>query len=129
MPQSNPTKHSAAEPAITARHGAGNAAPDSGANNALRETLYIDVLNAGPYAVRVRSLTHFFAADRTLKFDRAVAFGMRLDRPAGSVVRFESGEIARVRLVRMARPHDGDPPNWRSAGDRTGEVRQRRLRT
>ncbi len=119
------------EPAsLAASQGGSSAAPVTGErdNDAQREAIYVDVLNTGSCAVRVRSLTHFFEADRTLKFDRAAAFGMRLDRPCGSVVRFESGEIARVRLVRMSRP-TALAPEWRSVGHRPGGVKQRRLRT
>jgi urease subunit gamma/beta len=35
-------------------------------------------------------------------FDRAAAYGMRLDIPAGTAVRFEPGETRTVRLVAIA---------------------------
>jgi len=37
-----------------------------------------------------------------LKFDRAQAYGKRLDIPAGAAVRFEPGETKSVRLVPIA---------------------------
>ncbi|MFI4948910.1 MAG: urease subunit beta, partial [Alphaproteobacteria bacterium] len=36
-----------------------------------------------------------------LVFDRAKAYGMRLDLPAGTAVRFEPGEVKEVRLVAL----------------------------
>jgi urease subunit gamma/beta len=40
--------------------------------------------------------------NRALVFDRRVAYGMRLDIPAGTAVRFEPGETRTVRLVSIA---------------------------
>ena len=93
------------------------------------ESVYIDVLNTGAHAVQVRSQTHFFDVHRALKFDRPATIGRRLDRPSGDSVRFQPGEIVRVRLVRIA-DADGLPyPHGRSADARgAGEVRQRGLR-
>ena len=45
---------------------------------------------------------HFFEANRELRFDRAQAFGMRLNIPAGTAVRFEPGEEKDVTLVDFA---------------------------
>ena len=59
----------------------------------------IDVLNTGDRDVQVRSHTHFFEVNRALKFDRASAWGMKVDRPAGTGVRFEPGAVKSVRLV------------------------------
>ena len=42
---------------------------------------------------------HFFEANKALDFDRAGAFGMRLDVPAGLCARFEPGETKTVTLV------------------------------
>ena len=42
---------------------------------------------------------HFFEVNRALRFDRAAAFGMRLDVPAGTAVRFEPGDRKDVPLV------------------------------
>ncbi|HVY08193.1 MAG TPA: urease subunit gamma [Burkholderiales bacterium] len=89
----------------------------------------LDVLNASDRAVQVRSHSHFFEVNRALKFDRAAAFGMRLDRLPGTAMRFEPGEITRVELVRMA---EAGPARdlGRHAPDslQFGEVRQRALR-
>ena len=97
--------------------------------NAGRERVSVDVLNSGDRAIQVRSHAHFFEVNRALKFDRAATFGMRLDRPSGTGVRFQPGEIMRVELVRI-----GGTGNVRGFGRLTegsihpGEVRQRGLR-
>jgi urease beta subunit len=52
--------------------------------------------------VQVGSHYHFFEVNRALAFDRLAAYGMRLDIPAGTAVRFEPGEIKTVRLIPMA---------------------------
>jgi urease subunit gamma/beta len=62
----------------------------------------IDVLNTGDRDIQVRSHTHFFETNRALLFDRAAAWGMKIDRPAGAGVRFEPGVTKSVRLVPIA---------------------------
>jgi urease subunit beta len=64
-----------------------------------RETATVDVANTGDRPIQVGSHFHFFEANRALAFDRAAAFGMRLDIPAGTAVRFEPGEERTVDLV------------------------------
>jgi urease beta subunit len=44
----------------------------------------------------------FFEVNRALRFDRAAAYGMRLDIPAGTSVRFEPGDEREVGLVPLA---------------------------
>ena len=70
----------------------------SGAN-----TVTIEVMNTGDRDVQVRSHAHFFETNRALRFDRASAWGRKLDIPAGAGVRFEPGIPKSVRLV----PIDG----------------------
>jgi urease beta subunit len=69
--------------------------------NAGRATGSIDVWNTGDRAVQVGSHYHFFESNRALRFDRAAAFGMRLDIPAGTAVRFEPGDRKTVHLVAL----------------------------
>jgi urease subunit gamma/beta len=42
---------------------------------------------------------HFFEVNKALDFDRAAAFGMRLDIAAGTAVRFEPGQEKDVPLT------------------------------
>jgi urease subunit beta len=67
--------------------------------NAGRETATVTVGNTGDRPVQVGSHAHFFEVNAALAFDRTSAFGMRLNIPAGTAVRFEPGEEATVELV------------------------------
>jgi urease subunit beta len=67
-----------------------------------RRTVELVVTNTGDRPVQVGSHFHFFEANRALRFDRALAFGMRLNIPAGTAVRFEPGDEKRVTLVEIA---------------------------
>jgi len=69
--------------------------------NAGRATATLQVNNTGDRPVQVGSHYHFFETNRALVFDREAAYGMRLDLPAGTAVRFEPGEIKTVRLVAL----------------------------
>ncbi len=69
--------------------------------NAGRSRIELDVVNTGDRDIQVRSHTHFFEVNRALDFERAKAFGMRLDVGSGSGVRFEPGLRKRVGLVPM----------------------------
>lgn len=64
-----------------------------------RETAAVTVENTGDRPVQVGSHYHFFEANPALEFDRETAFGMRLDVPAGTAVRFEPGCERDVELV------------------------------
>lgn len=64
-----------------------------------RETESVTVANTGDRPVQVGSHYHVFEANRALSFDREAAFGMRLDIPAGTAVRFEPGDEREVDLV------------------------------
>lgn len=70
--------------------------------NAGRPTVTVQVRNTGDRPIQVGSHFHFFEANRALEFDRAAAFGMRLDIPATTAVRFEPGDQKTVTLVAMA---------------------------
>jgi urease subunit gamma/beta len=64
-----------------------------------RRTATLVVRNLGDRPVQVGSHYHFFETNPELEFDRAAAFGMRLDIPAGTAVRFEPGQEKEVELV------------------------------
>ena len=68
---------------------------------------------------------HFFEVNRALRFDRDASFGMHLDIPAGTAVRFEPGEEREVGLVAFGgRPRAIRP----QPADRRGQTSARRLR-
>lgn len=70
--------------------------------NAGRATVAIEVSNRGDRPVQVGSHCHFFEVNRALDFDRARAYGMRLNVAAGAAVRFEPGDTRTVELVALA---------------------------
>jgi len=70
--------------------------------NAERRTLNLDVTNTGDRPIQVGSHYHFVETNAALTFDRKGAYGMRLDIPAGTAVRFEPGETKTVSLVEIA---------------------------
>lgn len=64
-----------------------------------RAATTLEVTNTGDRAVQVGSHFHFFEANSALRFDREQAFGLRLDIPSGTAVRFEAGQTHTVSLV------------------------------
>ena len=70
--------------------------------NAGRETVSVAVVNRGDRPIQVGSHYPFAETNRALEFDRSRAYGMRLDIPAGTAVRFEPGESKTVQLVAYA---------------------------
>lgn len=69
--------------------------------NAGRATVEVVVSHTGDRPVQVGSHFHFFEVNRALAFDRAAAYGMRLNIPAGTAIRFEPGEEKTVPLVAL----------------------------
>jgi urease beta subunit len=67
--------------------------------NVERRTARVLVKNTGDRPIQVGSHYHFFEANRSLGFDRAAAYGMRLNIPAGTAVRFEPGEEKEVEIA------------------------------
>jgi urease subunit gamma/beta len=67
--------------------------------NAGRRTATLKVTNTGDRPVQIGSHYHFFETNKALDFDRAAAYGLRLDIPAGTAVRFEPGEAKEVTLT------------------------------
>jgi urease subunit beta len=70
--------------------------------NAGRDTVKITVANGGDRPVQVGSHFHFFEANEALRFERARAYGFRLNIAAGTAVRFEPGQERSVELVALA---------------------------
>src|SRR5436190_5098548 len=82
--------------------GAVDVAPGDVELNAGRETVSLLVTNLGDRPVQVGSHYHFIETNPQLRFDRAKAYGKRLDIPAGTAVRFEPGETKTIKLVEIA---------------------------
>lgn len=98
--------------------------------NAGRQSSRLLVANIGDRPIQVGSHFHFFEVNRALRFDRDAAFGMRLDIPAGTAVRFEPGEEKPVQLVELGGSKRSYGLNALSSGlairgDMSDEIRAR----
>lgn len=82
--------------------GAAHAVEGSIELNADRAVTSLRVTNTGDRPIQVGSHYHFVETNTALAFDRAASYGMRLDIPAGTAVRFEPGETKTVALVAIA---------------------------
>jgi urease subunit gamma/beta len=69
--------------------------------NTGKPTVRLAVANRGDRPIQVGSHCHFFEVNRSLFFDRAQAYGMRLNIVAGTAVRFEPGDEREVELVAL----------------------------
>ena len=70
------------------------------------------VTSIGDRPIQVGSHAHFAEVNRALRFDRGAAYGLRLDIPAGTAVRFEPGDTRTVRLI----PFGGRRVVWGGQG-------------
>jgi urease subunit beta len=70
--------------------------------NVGRELRSLSVTNTGDRPIQVGSHYHFFETNQALSFERAQAYGFRLNIAAGTAVRFEPGQSRTVELVALA---------------------------
>ncbi|HEY3991921.1 MAG TPA: urease subunit beta [Ktedonobacteraceae bacterium] len=80
--------------------------------NAGRTTTTLLVRHTGDRPIQVGSHFHFLEVNSALTFAREAAYGMRLNIPAGTAVRFEPGEEKEISLValggaRVVHGHNG----------------------
>lgn len=57
------------------------------------------VANSGDRPIQVGSHFHFYEVNHALQFDRAQAYGMRLNIASGLTIRFEPGDEKTVELI------------------------------
>ncbi|KAF9328393.1 hypothetical protein BG006_008398 [Podila minutissima] len=76
-------------------------APGTLTLNKGRKRLRLEITNNGDRPILVGSHFHLIEANSFLKMDRALAYGRRLDIPAGSAIRFEPGEKHTVTIVNI----------------------------
>src|SRR5262245_21048301 len=67
-----------------------------------RRTVTLAITNSGDRPIQVGSHYHFYETNDALKFERAKAYGFRLNIAAGTAVRFEPGQTRTVELVALA---------------------------
>jgi urease subunit beta len=84
-----------------------------------RRTVTMKVANTADRPIQVGSHYHFFETNDALSFDRAAAYGMRLNIAAGTAVRFEPGQTRTVELVDYA----GDRKVYGFQGKVMGKLR------
>ena len=87
--------------------------------NAGRQTVTLAVTNSGDRPIQVGSHYHFFETNEALRFERAKAYGFRLNIAAGTAVRFEPGQARTVELVALS----GDRKVYGFAGKVMGALK------
>ena len=101
--------------------------------NAGRRKATLKVVNTGDRPIQIGSHYHFFETNKALDFDREKSFGMRLDIPAGTAVRFEPGRVEgggahRVRRHRRAARAERPDRGQLAAARRSRRKRLQRAR-
>lgn len=72
---------------------------DSIEYNVGRESITLTIRNTGDRPIQVGSHYHLFEVNRFLDFDREAAFGMHLNIPSTTAIRFEPGDSKQVEAV------------------------------
>ncbi|CAC5389250.1 URE [Mytilus coruscus] len=67
-----------------------------------RKTISLSVTSLCDRPIQVGSHYHFIETNKYLQFDRKASYGMRLNIPAGTAIRFEPGETKAVDLVEIS---------------------------
>ncbi len=70
--------------------------------NAGRPTKEIVMVNTGDRPIQIGAHYHLAECNKAMAFDREAAFGMRLDIPSGSAMRFEPGQSQKIRVTSYA---------------------------
>uniref|UniRef100_A0A7S0RYC8 Urease n=1 Tax=Pyramimonas obovata TaxID=1411642 RepID=A0A7S0RYC8_9CHLO len=112
-----------APPEEEAKPGAVMAAEGALVLNYGRDAVQLSVTNKADRPIQVGSHFHFIEANPYLEFDRGLAFGKRLNIPAGTAVRFEPGEKKAVWLCDIA----GKKIVWGGNNLTDGPVKPERL--
>jgi urease subunit gamma/beta len=96
--------------------------------NSGRAAVPVEVTNLGDRPIQVGSHYHFIETNSALRFDRAAAYGKRLDIPAGTAVRFEPGETKTVKLVEISGKKIIAGGNALASGPVSDEGRERAMK-
>lgn len=89
-----------------------------------KEAIELEVVNNGDRPVQIGSHFHFYEVNKALEFDRAKAYGKRLDIISGTAVRFEPGMALKVKLIDLAGSREVWGQNAKVNGklDKQGEI-------
>ena len=102
--------------------------------NAGRRKATLKVVNTGDRPIQIGSHYHFFETNKALDFDREKSFGMHLDIPAGTSVRFAPGESKEVVLTEFGGTGELlglnglTEGNWRSEANKAEALQRARAR-
>jgi urease subunit gamma/beta len=102
--------------------------------NAGRRKATLKVVNTGDRPIQIGSHYHFFETNKALDFDREKSFGMHLDIPAGTSVRFAPGESKEVVLTEFGGTGELlglnglTEGNWRSEANKAEALQRARGR-
>ena len=102
--------------------------------NAGRRKATLKVVNTGDRPIQIGSHYHFFETNKALDFDREKSFGMHLDIPAGTSVRFAPGESKEVVLTEFGGTgellglNSLTEGNWRSEANKAEAMQRARAR-
>ncbi|MGH6826164.1 urease subunit gamma [Methyloceanibacter sp.] len=102
--------------------------------NAGRRKATLKVVNTGDRPIQIGSHYHFFETNKALDFDREKSFGMHLDIPAGTSVRFAPGESKEVVLTEFGGTGELlglnglTEGNWRSGANKAEALQRARAR-
>jgi urease subunit gamma/beta len=102
--------------------------------NAGRCKATLKVVNTGDRPIQIGSHYHFFETNKALDFDREKSFGMHLDVPAGTSVRFAPGESKEVVLTEFGGTGELlglnglTEGNWRSEANKAEALQRARAR-
>ena len=72
---------------------------ESSASENVYRTGVCTVTSTGDRPIQVGSHFHFFEVNPALEFDRAAAFGLHLNIPSSTAIRFEPGDVREIELV------------------------------
>jgi len=67
--------------------------------NADRPSKEIVMVNTGDRPIQIGAHYHLAEVNKAMAFNREAAFGMRLDIPSGTAVRFEPGQSQKVKIT------------------------------
>ncbi|MBT6442772.1 MAG: urease subunit beta [Alphaproteobacteria bacterium] len=70
--------------------------------NAGRPFEKIVLVNTGDRPIQIGAHYHLAECNRAMAFDRQAAFGMHLDIPSGTAIRFEPGQSRKVQITEFA---------------------------
>ncbi len=99
-----------------------------------RRKATLKVVNTGDRPIQIGSHYHFFETNKALDFDREKSFGMHLDIPAGTSVRFAPGESKEVVLTEFGGTGELlglnglTEGNWRSEANKAEALQRARAR-